>query len=186
MEDAAPRGSFQYFWREPIACADWLSRVLFRNGIAVALAYRDPACVILDVRFAPPPPEHLNGYPEERVRVNILAHGQVGAVPVAAERRLWCHRYPYITPNDAAQRPQEDFNWVRITGPLCLDYPSDPSHLRWQWADGLDMYLRIVQRHLWSEEYWRRYGHWPVEDVPHGERADGQRHPILTPELRCA
>lgn len=50
-------------------------------------------------------------------------------------------------------------------GALCLWYPRDPSHLRWGWVDGLDTYLRLVQRHLWSEEYCRRHNHWPADDA---------------------
>jgi hypothetical protein len=186
MSATVRQGTFEHLWCKPAACAEWLSGVLRQDGVEVALAYRDPGCVILDVRFAPPPPEHLNNYPDERVRVNVLADGQVGAVPVTPKTRPWCHRYPYMTPNDVIQRGHEELTWASLTGPLCLDYPLDPPHLRWQWDDGLDMYVRIIQRHLWTEEYWRRYNDWPVEDAPHGERTDGQSHPILTPELRCA
>jgi hypothetical protein len=63
-------------------------------------------------------------------------------------------------------------------------YPRDPPHLQWAWIDGFDEYLRIVQRHLWNEEYWRRFDEWPIEDVPHGESLSGEPHPILDPSWR--
>jgi hypothetical protein len=163
-----------------------LTEVLAADGITVEVAHHSPTLTVLDVRFGAPPREHLPNYPEEHVRVNVRHDGQIGAVPLADDQRRWLHRYPYLTIHQLLRQPDEQLSWSRLTGPLCLQYPFDPPHLRWQWDDGLDLYLRVVQRHLWSEEYWRRHGHWPVEDAPHGHPADGSPHPILTSELLTA
>jgi hypothetical protein len=179
-------GGLQHLRRQPNGCAIWLTETLAGEGIAVEVAHHSPSLTVLDVRFGAPPQHHLPGYPEERIRVNVRADGQIGAVPSASDRRPWHHRYPYLTLQELLGQPQEELTWARLTGPLCLEYPFDPPNLRWQWDDGLHVYLRIVQRHLWSEEYWRWHGHWPVEDAPHGHSIDGSPHPILTPELKTA
>jgi hypothetical protein len=65
-----------------------------------------------------------------------------------------------------------------------LWYPDDPPHLKWTWGAGIGEYLRIVQRHLWNEEFWRRFSYWPTEDTPHGLGFGGKPHPILDPMLQ--
>lgn len=140
-------------WREwrhyPHACAKQLNALLADDGITVKVCHHDPRLTVLDVRIDPPPAHCLPGYPAEHLRVVISSDLGVQAVPIGADR-AWRHRYPI---------PCESNNWVTsLTGPLCLEYPLDPPHLRWSWSDGLDTYLRIAQRHLWSEEFWRRHG----------------------------
>ena len=138
------------------------------------------------MQLDPPAPEYLPGYPAEHLRVNVDNTGEIWAVPVGGDERAWCHRYPYMSLAEILSRSPAKLTWIGITGPLCLEYPFDPPHLRWHWSDGLVPYLRMVQRHLWSEEYWRRHGAWPIEDAPHGDRPDGAAHPILSKQLRSA
>ena len=90
--------------------------------------------------------------------------GRIAATPRGAGGRRWLHRYP------------------PPLGQLCLWYPDDPPALGWQWSDGLAAFITIAHRHLQAEEYWRRTGIWPAEDVPHGEGP----HPIRSPALRAA
>lgn len=171
----------------PHGCADWLSDAGVVGGVAVTVALSDGRVTVFDVRFEPPPAEHLPGYPAEHLRVTVCADGRVYAVPVAGDERVWLHRYDHYTVKEFLALPRSmTIPWESLLGPLCLEYPDDPAQLRWHWDDGLDAYLRVVQRHLWFEEYWRRHGAWPVEDAPHGHRPDGRPHPITTPELRSA
>lgn len=163
-----------------VACA------LAGEGIAVTVAHHSPTLTVLHVAFDPPPAEHLPSYPAEQIRINIRPDGQIGAVPLGDPDRRWCHRFPHITIEQLVSRAPVDLTWTKLTGPLCLEYPLDPPRLRWQWPDGLDVYIRIVQRHLWSEEYWRRHDSWPTEDAPHDTPPNGIAHPILTPHLRSA
>jgi hypothetical protein len=72
---------------------------------------------------------------------------------------------------------------VELVGGLCLWYPDDPTQLKWSWQNGLDDFVRILQRHLWFEESWRRMGDWPVEEAPHGRRPDNTSHPVLDQRL---
>jgi hypothetical protein len=39
------------------------------------------------------------------------------------------------------------------------------------WTRGFIDYVAVVQRHLFNEEFNRRYDYWPVEDAPHGDPA---------------
>jgi hypothetical protein len=57
----------------------------------------------------------------EYIRVNVRADGQIGAVALARDRRLWCHRYPYLTLEQVLGQRDEPLTWVRLTGPLCLE-----------------------------------------------------------------
>ena len=179
-------GGIEHARRHPAACAAWLTSTLGPDGITVSVAHHDAALTVFDVRLDAPPPKDLPGYPAEQVRVNVGRTGEVWAVPVRGDERAWCHRYPYLTTQQIVSQPRQRLTWIGITGPLCLEYPRDPPHLRWHWTERLHTYMRIVQRHLWSEEYWRRHGAWPVEDAPHGDAADGTIHLIRTLELRSA
>lgn len=179
-------GTLDHIRGDPKGCADWLTAGAGLWATEADVALHDAQFTVLDLRFAPPPPD-LPSYPAEQVRVTVRAEGQIFAVPVAAHTRPWLHRYPRLTPSQIIATPlDQPIPWENLFGSLCLWYPRDPDHLRWWWEDGLDVYLRLVQRHLWSEEYWRRHGHWPVEDAPHGHRPDGRPHPIRTPALRSA
>lgn len=159
----------------------WLETVLW--GTTIDVVVHDPVLTVLEVTFHPP--EALPDYPVERVRVSITAAGDVAAVPLGDPARTWHHIYPRPRVAEVVAAPS-DKTWplIWLLGGLCLEYPDDPPHLRWKWADGLAAYLRMVQRHLWSEEFYRREGRWPAEDAPHGAPLFGSTHPILTPDLR--
>lgn len=140
------------------------------------------------------------GYPTERVAVSVYADGTVTAVPTAPTSRLWLHRYPavdlwwlgrswrcWFASAPAPVQQAAAAHAYAVTDPsrlgqLCLWYPGDPRGLTWAWADGFEMYLTIVHRHLQAEEFWRRTGRWPAEDAPHGEGD----HPIRTVEMQAA
>jgi len=180
-------GGYEHVKFDPDGCSSWLTNSGVISGITVTVAVNDPRLTVLDVRFDPPPADHLPGYPSEHVRVSVLPNLRVVAVPVDGDDRAWLHRYSrwrieQILRHDIAL----SFPWEQVLGALCLWYPLDPAPLLWRWKDGIDAYMLIVQRHLWSEEYWRRHGNWPAEDTPHGERFDGKPHPVLTPNLRSA
>lgn len=181
------RGGFAHARGDPHGCVRWFSMSGVVYGLKIAVVRHNDILSIYDVRFEPPPTEHLPGYPAEHVRVPVLANGSVFAVPVNGDNRAWLHRYPRHSIPELLSLPSGvRVPWEHLLGPLCLEYPDDPDHLRWHWRHGFDAYLRIVQRHLWSEEFWRREGSWPVEDAPHGHRLDGHPHPIVTPTLRSA
>lgn len=125
---------------------------------------------VLWLTLEPWPPLAAEGFPTEQVAITITSNGAIVAVPIHGRERRWYHRNPY------------ELGSLENLGALCLWYPGDPRALRWEWADGLVAYIRIVHRHLQAEEYWRRNGCWPVEDAPHG----GGHHPIRSLEMRAA
>ena len=172
--------------RNPHGCGRWLTVSGVVGGANVTVVRHGITLTVFEVLFEPPPAEHLPGYPAECVRVTVQADGGIFAVPVGRTERIWLHRYQsYSIPEIMALPKATRMSCEHLLGSLCLEYPRDPSHLRWNWSDGIDAYLRIVQRHLWSEEYWRRHGAWPAEDVPHGHRSDGRPYPIAA-ALRVA
>jgi len=179
-------GSFEHVRTDPYRCSEWLTESGVVDGATVTVSLHDHALTILDVRFDAPPDEHLPGYPPEHVRVTVTSGADIVTVPVAERLRCWHHRYPDHAIRKGLQPGNAPIAWENLLGGLCLWYPLDPPHLRWSWEKGIDMYLHIVRRHLWSEEYYRRHGTWPVEDAPHGERPDGKSHPVLTSTLRSA
>jgi hypothetical protein len=186
MEPGVTPGSLGHVRRDPEGCGRWLTGAGVVDGAVVTVAIHDRTMTVFDVLYEPPPSDHLPGYPAEHVRVPVRGDGAVYAVPVGGDQRSWRHRYAHYTVCELLTLSTRPIPWENLFGPLCLEYPADPAHLRWHWKDGIDAYLRIVQRHLWFEEYWRRHGTWPVEDTPHGHRSDGRPHPILTPALRSA
>ena len=120
---------------------------------SVRVAERTRRLVRLNIRFEPWPPMAAEGYPTERVRLEIRSNGEVRVYPATRIfNRKWKHRYP----ND---------------GRLCLFYPGDPEALVWSLDDPLEDLLGIISRHLQAEEFWRRHGRWPWEDAPHGAAA---------------
>ena len=180
-------GGLEHVRQSPQTCIRWLNESGTVDGMDVTVVIHNSRLTIFDVRFEPPPPWGLPGYPPQRVRVVVRDGGQTLAVPAPNDDREWLHRYPRLSIRQILARPKSTpIPWEELLGSLCLEYPKDPNHLRWGWSDGIDAYLRIVQRHLWCEEYWRRHGSWPVEDAPHGNRPDGRPHPIKTPSLRVA
>ncbi len=181
------RGSLADVRGDPHGCVRWLTLSRVVHGVEVTVVRHNDMLSIFDVRLDQPPREHLPGYPAEHVRVTVLASGRAFAVPINGDNRAWLHRYSRHSISELLFLPSGvRIPWEHLLGSLCLECPDDPDHLRWQWRDGIDAYLRIVQRHLWYEEYWRREGSWPVEDAPHGHRLDGHPHPIITPALRSA
>lgn len=154
-------------WREVLADPDGAAEHLLEArlyglvDVEVRLADRD--CVILRLTLEPWADLAELDYPTEHVSIMVKRGGMIAAVPLADDRP-WLHRYP-------APLAQ-----------LCLWYPADPPHLRWEWEDGLVAYITIVHRHLQAEECWRRHDAWPAEDAPHG----GGDHPIRSLALRRA
>lgn len=134
--------------------------------VDVRIAERSMVCFWLSLE--PWSPMAAAGYSIERVAITIDRTGRITAVPVAARNRRWLHQNTPVLGN------------MRFLGELCLWFPNDPRPLRWEWSNGLVAYITIVHRHLQAEEFWRRNGHWPSEDAPHG---DGD-HPIRTWPLR--
>lgn len=180
-------GGLDHVRRNPHGCSRWLTVAGVVGGAQVSVIRHHVAVTIFDVRFEPPPRQHLPGYPAEQARITVQAAGSIFAVPVGDSERIWLHRHRcYSIPELLALPKSATIPSEHLLGSLCLEYPLDPSYLRWDWADGIDAYFRIVQRHLWSEEYWRRHGTWPAEDVPHGHRSDGRSYPITTATLRTA
>ncbi|WP_392466829.1 hypothetical protein ACF3NS_14090 [Arsenicicoccus cauae] len=133
-----------------------------------------PRCggLVLDMSFAPMPELAAAGYHTERARVSVRPDGPIYAFPLGPER-AWRHRYPSPLGQQLGH----------LAGPLCLWYPQDPRSLRWEWDDGLEQYVTRVYRHVFYEEYYRREGHWPVEDAPHGDPLTGA-HPIRSSFMR--
>lgn len=173
-------GSFRHLRFDPRDCARWLSESADLWATKVTVICDDDAVTILEVAFSAPP--QIPDLPEERVRIVVRNSGEIFAVPVGPER-TWRHRYERYTVAELLATTHT-IDWHFLVGALCLWYPRDPAHLRWSWRQGLDGYLRLVQKHLWSEEYYRRTGAWPAEDAPHGRRSDGHPHPITTPNLQ--
>ena len=168
-------GSFDHLWNHFEDCCRWLNEGAVVEGAQVSVVARHPDLLVLDVEFEPPPSTFLPGFPAERVHVSTTSSMEIVAVPEHSDRQ-WLHRYPRCWPSPGLPL-------VSLAGGLCMWYPGDPTHLQWTWNDGFDEYLRILQRHLWNEEYWRRFNEWPTEDVPHGESLSGKPHPILDPSL---
>jgi hypothetical protein len=173
-------GSFGHLRLDSEDCARWLSDSADLWATEVTVIRDDDAVTILEVTFSAPP--QMPDLHKERVRIVVRETGEIFAVPVGPERS-WEHRYERYT-IAALLRATHTVDWHFLLGGLCLWYPRDPAHLRWSWRQGLDGYLRLVQKHLWSEENFRSTGVWPGEDAPHGRRPDGLPHPITTPELR--
>ncbi len=178
-------GDLRHACVQPHRCATWLTEEADLWGVRAELVHADNLMIVLDVMLSGPP--ELPGYPDEHVRISVRADGAVFAVPIdLVGARRWEHRYPRLAIEDLGRPEFACVDWHFLLGALCLWYPEDPQHLRWSWADGLDAYVRVVQRHLWSEEYHRRWGQWPGEAAPHGHRRDRRPHPVLSPALRAA
>ena len=128
--------------------------------------------VVLDMAFTPLPELAAAGYGDERGRVSVRPNGDIYAFPLGTPRS-WRHRNPSpLGPG-----------FGHLAGELCLWYPEDPRSLRWEWDDGFEQYVTRVYRHLFYEEYYRREGHWPVEEAPHGA-PDSGAHPIRSAFMR--
>lgn len=50
---------------------------------------------------------------------------------------------------------------------LCMWYPHDPPEARWWSSDGAETLIGHVAAHLIKEEWYRRTGDWPGEEVSH-------------------
>lgn len=176
-------GSYRHLAHDPVGCVAWLnSQTTYYASITVIQVADDELVTVLEAELFPP--SDLAAYPVETARI-IVEHAtrQVFAVPLGQDRS-WQHRNRRL----AFHEIPKDFPcpWELIIGSLCLWDPRDPVALRWRWANGLDAFIAIVQRHLISEEYYRRHGHWPAEDSPHGAPERGYRHPMITPAARAA
>jgi hypothetical protein len=120
--------------------------------------------VVVELELAPWRPCADADFPNERIRILAKSSRFACVVPQEGDTRRWKHRMP----GDLGQ--------------LCLWYPKDHAALIWQWDDGLLDLITIAHRHLQYEEYWRRNGSWPVEDVPHGVG----KHPVRTSRMETA
>jgi hypothetical protein len=125
---------------------------------------RTDRSVVIGLHLAPWPPCADAGFPNERVGIFATFERNALVVPPKADTRKWKHRN------------RGDM------GDLCLWYPDDDPALVWRWEDGLESLITIAHRHLQYEEYWRRTGHWPVEDAPHG----AGKHPVKSRLMRDA
>jgi hypothetical protein len=152
---------------EPAAAADYLLRHANVYGVAEAAgrALSNGAAVI-DLTLRPLPALAADGYPGEKVRLALLPGGRVCAYPRDRGQRRYKHRNPW---------PHRD---------LCLQYDRDDPALRWLPADGLDALVTLIHRHLIFEEAWRRSGHWPSEEAPHGPASGDKAHPVATARMR--
>jgi hypothetical protein len=150
---------------DPYEAVAQLRRINDRVCGAVVLHVTEEL-IIADITLAPPLELAAHEYPREPVRVVSRRHADH---PIAIPLRSglsWFHRYP-ATDRDP------------LSGGLCLWYPRDPERLRWTWSAGFERFVALVHRHLLMEEGYRRGRPWPLEDAPHGERADGRAHPII-------
>lgn len=172
-------GSFSHVRKDPKGCCSWLNGELSQHGMHIALTRHGADITILCVMFDEVTFDD-GTYPAEVITVVVHTNGDIQALPALTDERTWEHRFPWHTlAQNLRGAPVE-------LGKLCLWYIRDPRHLRWEWPDGLDRYLHIVQRHLLAEEFFRRHRRWPVESAPHGIPSDGMPHPIATPGLRTA
>ncbi len=117
-----------------------------------------------DLTFDPLPGLKAAGFPVQHARITVLPDGAVLAWPRHVVGVDFLHR------NTGGFRE------------LCLEYIDDDPALRWVWSDGFEEYVTRVYRHLLFDEQWRRTGHWPGEDAPHGRPAEP--YPIQSTRLR--
>jgi hypothetical protein len=110
--------------------------------------------VILNVSLLPYAAMAAESYPVESVDIWFVSDGAF-VTPPTDDNRTWEHRYP---------RNRSGF------APLCLWYPDDPETMRWTFDQPIEDFVGIVSRHVQAEEYLRRNGTWPMEDVPHGSK----------------
>jgi len=178
-------GSREHTLRQPQQCADWLNNGGVVEHVRIVVQSKATEMATFEVEFDPPPRVALPGFPAEGALVFVARTGDPVAVPIGPPRQ-WHHRYPREPLARVVKADARPVPLMYLVGGLCLWYPDDPEALRWIWEKGIDDYLRILRRHLWYEEFWRRTGFWPVEDAPHGRRPDGERHPILSEHLRRA
>jgi hypothetical protein len=180
-------GSREHALRQPEKCASWLTTGGGGEveGAEVDVLEVSSESVVLRAIFEPPPVSTRLGFPAEEARILISRRGDPWAVPTGAERK-WKHIYRISPRLRLVGENGAHHALPFLLGALCLWYPDDQPHLLWSWDKGLGDYVRILQRHLWFEEFWRRTNFWPTEDAPHGMRLDGKAHPILTESLRKA
>lgn len=156
--------------RDPPGFCEWLNDAGVVASVHGAVLSARASMAVLDVNFQEPPDSSALNFPKEQVRVTLTSSKEIAVAPTFSTR-TWHHRYPI-------ELPSTGLPLQYLVGGLCLWHPDDPPRLRWSWTDGVDEYLRIVQRHLWCEEYYRRFGRWPLVDAPHGDVAVG-----LTPGI---
>ena len=165
--------------RDPAGAALWLSSGVVSGGRVTVLS-SSIECVVFTVLFEPP--WVMPGWPIETARIVVTSIAGPVAVP-SGPIRSWRHRYPQLAATKATTFSSSRLSLEQLVGALCLWYPRDSASLTWDWPRGLDDFFRIVQRHLWMEEFFRRTLRWPGEETPHGERLDGTPHPILSESL---
>jgi hypothetical protein len=51
--------------------------------------------------------------------------------------------------------------------PLCIWHPDDPTDRRWNPQDGLLSLIALTQVHLFKEAYFREFGEWLGDELPH-------------------
>jgi hypothetical protein len=151
---------------DPQSAADHLMTTAEVFGVVTATGRRSSSGgAIFELTLRPLPALEAVGYPTERVRIALLPDGRA---------------HVYVL--DGRDRPFKHRNPAPCRG-LCLEYPRDDPALRWLPDDGFEALVSVVHRHLMFEEAWRRYGQWPCEDAPHGDRP-GPPHPVVTKRMK--
>lgn len=100
---------------------------------------------------------HVPGYVEVHdVTVEFHRH------PRYPTGRLHPQDYPLVF--TSVERPYYHHHGKAgpFRGSLCLWHPNDPRATRWASDQPLHDLFEMARRHLFHEEYYARYGHWPV------------------------
>jgi len=160
----------------------WLSSGANVVGGHVTVAASERDMALFMVHFDPPPAVSGLQFPAEDAHLLVPAFGDPVATPAGPERP-WRHIYPRAPLSTPTGQTLGRVSLAQLVGGLCLWYPDDLPELKWDWRNGLDDFVRILQRHLWFEEFWSRTGAWPVEETPHGHRPDHKPHPVLDQRL---
>jgi hypothetical protein len=93
------------------------------------------------------------GLPVEKIHIQFQAGNPSAPVVTTKNLNHSPHRYP--------------------NGSLCMWYPKDPPHLRWQWRDGAETLIALICAHLIKESWWNQTGEWVGLEAPHSPLSEG-------------
>ena len=114
-------GSLAALRNNPHRCCEWLAQRGLTHHLTISAVRHDRMITVFDIRFEPPPAEHLPDYPPEHVRITVRHDGAVYAVPVRGDERSWLHRYPHYTASQLHRLPRTNrIPWEHLVGSLCL------------------------------------------------------------------